>query len=182
MRIKENESLKFISLFPEDHTLPEETKVVTHVKQVNKETGEIIKDIQVSGTPLGSEWYAMYRTAMNQLLLDKKAPNSVVRVFCLLCNMQTYDNAVLCSRKYIKDMLGMSRKTVYTCLTYLIEHSFIMETTVNGNTAFIINPEASSCGKASIASRRKIFKMNPFGDKLLKTVDVSKFRTNPTDK
>lgn len=61
--------------------------------------------------------------------------------------------------------LKTTRKTLWKCLSYLKEHAYIMETTVNGHSAFIINPDVSNCGKAAISIKQRAFAQNPFGNK-----------------
>lgn len=143
----------------------DESRYINLFQMVDKETGEITKESRWSGSMLGDDYFVMYKDAINNLLHDTDAPDSALKVFMKLCTMQTYETAVVVSRAFLMKDLKCTRKTLWKSLTYLKEHAFIMETTVNGHSAFIINPDASNCGKSAIVTKRKAFMNNEWGNK-----------------
>lgn len=143
----------------------DESRYFNLFQMVDKETGEITKESRWSGSMLGDEYFVVYKQAIDRLLHDSEAPETALKIFMKLCTMQTFESAVVVSRKFLMDDLGTTRKTLWKCLSYLKEKAYIMETTVNGHSAFIINPEVSNCGKSAIPTKRKMFANNVWGDK-----------------
>ena len=143
----------------------DKSRYINLFQMVDKETGEITKESRWSGSVLGDEYFVMYKQAIDRLLHDSEAPETALRVFMKLCTMQTFESAVVVSRTFLMNDLKTTRKTLWRCLSYLKEKAYIMETTVNGHSAFIINPEVSNCGKASIPVKRKMFADNVWGNK-----------------
>lgn len=155
----------------------DESRYINLFQTIDKETGEITKESRWSGSMLGDDYFVMYKQAMDKLLHDSKAPETALRVFIKLCTMQTFESAVVVSRTFLMNDLKTTRKTLWKCLSYLKEHAYIMETKVNGHSAFIINPDVSNCGKASIPSKQRMFALNEFGNKpgvrVLRSFDYS---------
>jgi len=155
----------------------DESRYMNLFQMIDKETGEITRESRWSGSMLGDDYFVMYKQAMDKLLHDSAAPETALRVFIKLCTMQTFEHAVVVSRTFLMNDLKTTRKTLWKCLTYLKEHAYIMETTINGHSAFIINPDVSNCGKASIPTKQRAFAQNPFGNKpglnVLRSVDYS---------
>jgi len=155
----------------------DESRYMNLFQMIDKETGEITKESRWSGSMLGDDYFVMYKQAMDKLLHDSAAPETALRVFIKLCTMQTFEHAVVVSRTFLMNDLKTTRKTLWKCLSYLKEHAYIMETTVNGHSAFIINPDVSNCGKASIPTKQRAFAQNPFGNKpgfnVLRAIDYS---------
>lgn len=143
----------------------DESRYMNLFQMVDKETGEIAKESRWSGSQLGDDYFVVYKQAMDRLLHDSEAPESALKVFIKLCTMQTFEHAVVASRTFLMNDLKTTRKTLWKSLSYLKEHAYIMETTINGHSAFIINPDVSNCGKASIATKRKMFASNEWGNK-----------------
>lgn len=143
----------------------DESRYMNLFQLVDKETGEITKESRWSGSMLGDDYFVVYKQAMDRLLHDSAAPESALKVFMKLCTMQTFESAVVVSRTFLMNDLKTTRKTLWKALSYLKEHAYIMETTINGHSAFIINPDVSNCGKASIPVKRKIFATNEWGNK-----------------
>lgn len=143
----------------------DKSRYINLFQMIDKETGEITKESRWSGSMLGDEYFVMYKQAIDRLLHDSEAPETALRVFMKLCTMQTFESAVVVSRTFLMSDLKTTRKTLWKCLSYLKEKAYIMETTVNGHSAFIINPEVSNCGKSSIPIKRKMFASNVWGNK-----------------
>jgi len=131
------------------------------IKQLSlfdSETGELQKSITFKSlSKLKEGWYVMYKDAMD-LLLHSEAPPSTLKVFVKLCNMQSYDSHIFVSRKYLEEDLRLSRKTVWSAITWLKDNNFIIEEKKNGQSTFVINPSVSNCGTASIDTKVQKFK------------------------
>lgn len=143
----------------------DESRYMNLFQMIDKETGEITKESRWSGSMLGDDYFVIYKQAIDRLLHDSAAPDTALRVFMKLCTMQTFEAAVVVSRAFLMKDLKCTRKTLWRCLSYLKQHAYIMETTVNGHSAFIINPDASNCGKASIPVKKRAFATNAWGSK-----------------
>lgn len=155
----------------------DESRYINLFQQVDKETGEITKESRWSGSMLGDDYFVIYKQAMDKLLHDSAAPETALKVFIKLCTMQTFESAVVVSRTFLMNDLKTTRKTLWKCLAYLKEHAYIMETKVNGHSAFVINPDVSNCGKSSIPTKQKMFAQNIWGNKpgvnVLRSFDYS---------
>lgn len=154
----------------------DESRYINLFQTIDKETGEITRESRWSGSMLGDDYFVVYKQAIDRLLHDSEAPDTALRVFMKLCTMQTFEAAVVVSRTFLMNDLKCTRKTLWRCLSYLKERAYIMETTVNGHSAFIINPDVSNCGKSAVPVKKKIFASNPWGSKpgvVLKTFDYT---------
>lgn len=68
------------------------------------------------------------------------APNiATVRVYHKLMNMEQFKGGVLTSKKFIADELGISAQYIGKVFEWLIKSNFIIETTLNGQSQFILN-------------------------------------------
>lgn len=143
----------------------DESRYINLFQLVDKETGEIKSESRWSGSMLGDDYFVLYKKSIDTLIHDSEAPETALKIFMKLCTMQTFEAAVVVSRTFLMNDLKCTRKTLWRSLTYLKEHAYIMETKVNGHSAFVINPDVSNCGKASIATKRKMFKANEYGEK-----------------
>lgn len=123
----------------------------------DQETGELVASYTVNkGSKLGQGWITVYKEQMNQLL-ESDCPPSTLKIFMKLCCMQSYDAHIFASRAYLQEVLHITRKTLWSGLTWLIQHNYVMEEKVNGQTTFIINPNISNCGRSAIAEKEKKF-------------------------
>ena len=163
----------------------DESRYMNLFQMIDKETGEITKESRWSGSMLGDDYFVIYKQAMDKLLHDSAAPETALRVFIKLCTMQTFESAVVVSRTFLMNDLKTTRKTLWKCLSYLKEHAYIMETTVNGHSAFIINPDVSNCGKSAIPVKQRAFAQNPYGHKpgvnVLRSISYTQSDEKQTD-
>ena len=81
----------------------------------------------------------------------KKVPTaSVLRVFLYLAHHQAYGNDGIfgfrCSRQHLSDALGITRRSVYGALDYLIHEFLVNEIRVAGTLEFMVNPAYVTVG------------------------------------
>ena len=81
-----------------------------------------------------------------------EAPHgSILRVFLYIAHNQQYGNdnkhfGYSCSKTYLQEKLGISRKSVYNALKWLKEKFIIHEGRVDGQLEFMVNPEYVTIG------------------------------------
>ena len=80
----------------------------------------------------------MYSKELDKLI--DIAPNiGTIRVFNKLSKMEQFKGGVVVSRKYLAEELNLSQPYVGDIIKWLIKSEFIKETTLNGQTQFILN-------------------------------------------
>ena len=80
----------------------------------------------------------MYSKELDKLI--EIAPNiATIRVYNKLTKMEQFKGGVVTSRKYIADELNLSGQYVCKVFEWLIKAEFIKESSVNGQTQFILN-------------------------------------------
>lgn len=115
-------------------------------KQVIKydENGEIISDVtaRVYGRN-GAGFVISYTEKMCDFLLKVKT-GSIVRVFLYIAHHQNYGTdgvfGYRCSHKYLQQIFGMDKSTLWGALNYLKDNFLINESKVDGCTEFMVNP------------------------------------------
>lgn len=120
--------------------------VKTEVRDL--ETGELLHSREMYGTNNGTGWVVNYRSASYELAL-KCSSACTFKVFHLLVSMQENyeDKGVICSRKWLQNTLGISRKSVYNSLSWLIQNHFLITANRAGCTEFFFNPSKVTIGR-----------------------------------
>lgn len=132
-------------------------KIIRQISLWDQDTGELVASYTPNkGTPMGEGWFTMYKEQTLKLL-ESGCPPSTLKVFLKLCCMQSYDAHIYASRQYLRESLGITRKTLWIALKWLIENDYILEEEINGQNTFVINPKASNCGRSAIGEKQQIF-------------------------
>lgn len=121
---------------------------VVKTEILNSDTGEVVSEKISYGINNGSGWCIQHRKASEELAL--KCDSAITfRVYHLLVSMQeNYGvSGVVCTKKFIQDRLGVSRKSVYTALEWLSDHDFLVEAQSGGCTEFFFNPSKLTIGR-----------------------------------
>lgn len=121
---------------------------VVKTEVLNSDTGEVVSEKISYGINNGSGWCIQHRKASEELAL--KCDSAITfRVYHLLVSMQeNYGvSGVVCTKKFIQDKLGVSRKSVYTALEWLSDHDFLVEAQSGGCTEFFFNPSKLTIGR-----------------------------------
>ena len=122
-------------------------------------TGEIISE---STRPIvsqnGSGWVISYTEKMCEFLTKVTSP-TVIRLFLILAHRQNYGtNGIYgyrCTKKYLRELLRVDRKTIYDALEYLKANFLVVENRFDGQTEFMVNPEYVTIGTDKKARLRE---------------------------
>lgn len=112
--------------------------------------GEIISQATVQNIGKNGSGFVLSYTAKMDEFIKKTSTGSIVRVFLYLAHHQNYGvDGVFgyrCSRQHICDALGLTRKSVYTALEYLIKEFLVNEIRVAGTSEYMVNPDYITIG------------------------------------
>ena len=116
------------------------------------ENGEVVYDnLKRRGLSQNGCGFVLSYTAKMCEFLQKCSAGSHVRLFVYLAHNQGYgDNGIYgyrCDRKYLMAILGIDRKTLYRALQYLQDNILILETKVDGQSEFMVNPNYVTIGR-----------------------------------
>lgn len=139
--------------------MPLSKKKIKSVEVVDESTGEIISS---STRPIvsqnGSGFVISYTEKMCEFLTKVTSP-TVIRLFLILAHRQNYGtNGIYgyrCTKKYLKELLRVDRKTIYDALEYLKANFLVVENRFDGQTEFMVNPEYVTIGTDKKARLRE---------------------------
>lgn len=114
--------------------------------------GEIVYDnLHKRGLSQNGSGFVLSYTEKMCEFLRKCSAGSHVRLFVYLAHNQGYgDNGVFgyrCDRKVLMAMLGIDRKTLYRALQYLEENVLVLESKIDGQSEFMVNPNYVTVGR-----------------------------------
>lgn len=113
--------------------------------------GEIIVDtVRKSRSQNGSGFVISYTSKMCDFITQTRQ-GSVVRLFVYLAHNQQYGTdektyGYRCTHKFLQQVLGMDRKSIYNALQYLKEKFLVVESRVDGQIEFMVNPNYVTIG------------------------------------
>lgn len=113
--------------------------------------GNVITNIvRRSQNKNGSGFVISYTAKMCDFIADTKQ-GSVVRLFLYLAHNQNYGTddktfGYRCSHKYLQQVLGLDRKSVYNALAYLKDKFLVLESRIDGSPEFMVNPNYVTIG------------------------------------
>ncbi len=96
----------------------------------------------------GSGFVISYTDKMLELLTDLKMP-SALNIFLYIAHKQGYGNPIFgyrCTKKHLQDILSLSRTQVWESLKLLREKFLVLETVVDGQSEFMVNPSYITIG------------------------------------
>ena len=139
--------------------MPLSKKKIKSVEVIDESTGEIISS---STRPIvsqnGSGFVISYTEKMCEFLTKVTSP-TVIRLFLILAHRQNYGtNGIYgyrCTKKYLKELLRVDRKTIYDALEYLKANFLVVENRFDGQTEFMVNPEYVTIGTDKKARLRE---------------------------
>ena len=113
--------------------------------------GEIVYDTMSRPVYENGGGFVISYTAKMLDFIAKTRAGSVVRLFVYLAHQQQFANSgqfgFRCTRKYLEQVLGLDRKSVYSGLKELQDNFLIIETKVNGGSEFMVNPAYVTIGR-----------------------------------
>lgn len=130
--------------------------------EVNPETGEKLPlsdtVTRKRGTQFGDDWVVLQNKAINKLL-DEGASYSALRLYLKLVSMQDYGKEIRVSKPYLYKSLDMHRKSFADALKWLEDSGFVREIEVQGQLAFVLNPDHTAKGSSALKARRGIWSL-----------------------
>ncbi len=96
----------------------------------------------------GSGFVISYTDKMLDLLRDIKSP-SALKIFLYIAHNQGYGNPIYgyrCTKKHLSDTLNIERTTVWDALNYLRDKFLVLETRIDGQSEFMVNPSYITIG------------------------------------
>lgn len=113
--------------------------------------GDVIVDtVRKIKSQNGSGFVISYTAKMTDFISSTKQ-GSVVRLFLYLAHNQQYGTdgktyGYRCSHKFLQQVLGLDKKSVYNAVTYLKEKFLVLESRVDGTSEFMVNPNYVTIG------------------------------------
>lgn len=114
--------------------------------------GEVVYDnLRKRGLSQNGSGFVISYTSQMCEFLRKCSAGSHVRLFVYLAHNQNYgDNGVWgyrCDRKFLMAILNIDRKTLYRALQYLEDNVLVLETRIDGQSEFMVNPNYVTVGR-----------------------------------
>ena len=120
-------------------------------KIVYKETigldanGEVIFDVIKKNCWENGNGFVISYSAPICELVEMNPTISAFRLFTYIAHNQQYGEDGLhfgfsCTKTHLREKLKLDRKSVYSALKWLKENHLVLETKVNGNREFMVNP------------------------------------------
>lgn len=126
---------------------------------ITDRNGEIISDVTRRVARQNGSGFVISYTEKMVDFLKKVSTSATVRVFLLLAHRQGYgDNGIYgyrCTRKYLQEVLHLSKPTVWAALNYLIDNFLVVENRFDGQTEFMVNPDYVTLGTNKQARLRE---------------------------
>ena len=115
------------------------------------EAGEVLYDNKKRQVHQNGSGFVVSYTAKVCELLTEIPTGSVLRVFFYIAHNQQFANdgkqfGYRCSKKYLEDVLQLDRKSVYSALTTLREKYLVLESKIDGQSEFMVNPSYVTIG------------------------------------
>lgn len=136
--------------FPEN---PNRDSRAVAYKQViaYNDAGEVVYDNKKRQIHQNGSGFVVSYTEKICELLKEVSTSSVLRIFFYLAHNQQFANdgkqyGYRCSKKYLEDVLGLDRKSVYNSLKVLREKFLVLETKIDGQSEFMVNPSYVTIG------------------------------------
>lgn len=135
-----------------------EAAYVRQVSVVDK-NGEIISESTRRVVRANGSGFVISYTEKMLDFLKKNSTSAIIRIFLLLAHRQGYgDNGIYgyrCSRKYLQEVLHLSKPSVWSALNYLIDNFLVVENRFDGQTEFMVNPDYVTIGTNKQARLRE---------------------------
>ena len=115
------------------------------------ENGEIVSDVLYrSRYENESDFMLCYMSIISDLATNVKQA-SILRVFLYISSHQQYGNdgvfGLSCSKKYLQDILGIQKPTLWSAIKWLKDNFLINEMQVAGVFEFMVNLDFITIGK-----------------------------------
>lgn len=117
---------------------------------IRDENGDLIsQSTRRLSKPNRGGFVLSYTAAMQDFIIKTTSP-TVIRVFLYIAHRQGFGaNGIFgyrCSRKHLREVLHVDKKTIYRALEYLESEFLIVENRFDGQLEFMVNPNYVTCG------------------------------------
>lgn len=113
--------------------------------------GEIISDFTRKVVNQNGSGFVISYTEKMLDFLKKNSTSAVIRIFLFLAHRQGYgENGIYgcrCSKKYLQEVLHLSKPSVWAAINYLIDNFLVVENRFDGQTEFMVNPDYVTIGR-----------------------------------
>lgn len=114
--------------------------------------GEIVRSVIRKKKYLNGSGFVISYTAKMLDFIANTRQGATVRVFLYLAHNQNYGTddktfGYRCSHKYLQQILGLDKKSIYNAITYLKDNFLIVETREDGQSEFMVNPNYVTIGQ-----------------------------------
>jgi len=115
------------------------------------ENGDVVVDTVRKNRSQNGSGFVISYTAKMLDFIESTRQGSAVRLFLYLAHNQNYGTegktfGYRCSHKYLQQVLGLDRKSVYNAVAYLKEKFLLIETREDGTSEFMVNPNYITIG------------------------------------
>lgn len=138
-----------------------------------EESGEqILHSVKRRKVTLGGGWMAFYKRALRKFNQD--CPNlSTYKVYMHLASKQTYQKFVLIAPVAIEKDLNMAHKTVFDALKWLQTQGYIQKCELDGNIAWLLNPNVTTQGAKTRYSKQELWRMYRDRQSIMESIDLN---------
>lgn len=117
------------------------------------ENGELLYDITRKQKYENGGGFVISYTEKVCELLTKVSTGSVLRVFFYIAHNQQYGTdkktfGYRCSKKHLQEVLQLDRSVVWDALKVLREKYLVLETKIDGQSEFMVNPNYITIGQS----------------------------------
>lgn len=115
------------------------------------EAGEVVYDNKKRQVHQNGSGFVVSYTEKVCDLLKQISTSSALRIFFYIAHNQQFANdgkqyGYRCTKKYLENVLQLDRKSVYNALTLLREKYLVLETKIDGQSEFMVNPSYVTIG------------------------------------
>lgn len=115
------------------------------------ENGEVVYDVTRRPYKENGSGFVISYTDKICDLIAKIPTGSVIRVFMYIAHNQGYANdgkifGYRCSKKHLQEVLGLERPSVWAALNTLRENYLVLESKIDGQSEFMVNPNYVTIG------------------------------------
>lgn len=132
--------------------MSQEMKTVAYRQMIAYDNdGNIVYDVLKKPSRRNGSGFVISYTEKMCDLITQISKASVLRVFMYIAHHQQYGNDGIqygyrCSHKFLQQVLGLDRKSVYNALQELKGLFLINESKIDGQTEFMVNPQYITIG------------------------------------
>lgn len=112
--------------------------------------GEVLHDSTSRVVSKNGRGFVLSYSAKMIEFITKVTSAATLRVFMFIAHHQGYGSdgvyGYRCTRQYLADTLGLTRRSVYTALEFLMDNFLVNEIRVSGVYEYMINPDYVTIG------------------------------------